>query len=588
MPSPSSVSIACASAFWGDTPFAVRQILREPKLDYIVFDYLSEVTMTLLARQKKRDPQTGYAADFLSDVIVPHLQTCKKRGIRLVANAGGCNPQALKFKIEEFAKQHSLGVKVAVVDGDDLTSRMPSDFTDLDGIRHVGRVPISANAYLGAPGLVAALETGADVVLSGRVVDSSLVLAPLVHEFNWAWSDFDLLAQGSLAGHIVECGAQACGGNFTDWAKVPGQDDIGFPIVHVENNGSFTVTKTPRSGGMVTTATVAEQIVYEIGDPKNYLLPDVNCDFSHVVLNSTNENTVQVTGARGRAPSQVYKVLATVQEGWKISATAFIAGGNAKAKAQAVGRAIVARCERLLSEDGVSGFSETRIETLGSHDQVTLRISAVHSRAEALEVLAKEIAPAATSLAPGLANLFSGRATPVPRIAIISFLWPKDSFEILVDCDGATKAVQLPAVSVEKIENGSTSRIVAPLLSGSGLKEVPLERIAYARSGDKGDNVNIGVIARNPKLFDILKSELSDAKVEAFFADELSGARGSSPNVQSWELPGFNALNFVLNKCLGGGGAYSLKVDSQGKAYAQRLLQMPIQVPELLLKEVGE
>jgi len=237
-----TLHIACASAFWGDTPMAVPQLLRHPKLDFIVMDYLSEVTMTLLAPLRKRDPQAGYTPDFFDDVIAPHLAILKARGIRVVTNAGGLNPAGLKERIQTFAAERGNAVKVACVNGDDLGGRpelLPKgQFT-------------SASAYLGAPGIAAALAGGADIVITGRVVDSALVVGPVMQAFGRAWDEWDFLAQASLAGHIVECGTQCCGGNFTDWASVPRPDDVGFPVLRFEADGSFVVTKPPGTGGRV-------------------------------------------------------------------------------------------------------------------------------------------------------------------------------------------------------------------------------------------------------------------------------------------------------------------------------------------------
>jgi hypothetical protein len=561
------ISIACASAFWGDSAFAVPQLLRAPHLDFIAFDYLSEVTMALLARAQKKDPQAGFAADFLTDVIEPHLAECLRRRIRLISNAGGINPTALMAKIREAAARQNLNVKVACVEGDDLrgSAALPSSAQDL----------ASANAYLGAPAVAAALAEGADVVITGRTVDSALVAGPLVHAFGWSWTDYDLLAQASLAGHIVECGTQCTGGNFTDWRRVPGQDDVGFPIVHFEAEGAFTVTKAPGTGGLVSSATVAEQIVYEIGDPRSYILPDVICDFTQVHLDETAKDEVRVSGARGRAPTPHYKVSATAQKGWRISATAFIGGGDARPKAQAIGEAILARCARLLREKKIPPFSETKLEVLGGGDEVLLRLSAAHERPEPLDVLAKEIAPAGTSLAPGVASLLGGRAHAMPRMAFSSFLVAKKDVPVFLNVDGERRSVSIPLTNGTEEASAAAER--ADSAAPAGLNTVKLERLAYARSGDKGNNVNIGVIARRAQDLPLIHQALTPASVAAFFARDFD--RQDAAHVKRWDLPGLQALNLLLKDCLGGGGSFSLRVDPQGKTFAQRLLQMQIPVP---------
>jgi hypothetical protein len=569
-----SVAIACASAFWGDTPYALRQLLREPNLNYVVFDYLSEVTMTLLARFKKKDPSQGYIPDFFTDVIEPHLKTCKERGLRLLCNAGGMNPSALKQKIEAFAESQGLKVKVICVEGDDLLSegRLKAQVTDMNGRPWEEQALLSANAYLGAPALAEALKQGADVVLCGRCADSSLVLAPLVHEFGWEWTNYDLLAQGSLGGHVLECGTQCTGGNFTDWEEVSLATDVGFPILRFEPTGEFVVTKAPDTGGLITRDSVAEQILYEIGDPGAYVLPDVICDFRHLRLEPQGENSLKVSGARGREPTASYKVSATAQKAWKISATAFMAGGDSRKKGTVVGRQLFERCDRLLKENGNTSYLETRLEVLGSGDDgVLLRLSAAHGDPQALDVLAKEIAPAATSMAPGLCNLLGGRAQATPRIALISLLVEKSAVEIKVN----GQAFQLPASG--RGEAPSTPAWKPVSLNSMTKTLLPLYKLACARSGDKGNHVNIGLIARRPEYFEILKSEMTPEKVAEFFTTDFDDPR--STKVRGWELPGFHSLNFLIENCLGGGGAYSLKIDPQGKAFAQRLLQMRIAVP---------
>lgn len=413
-----TISIACASAFWGDTPFAVTQLLTEPDLNYIAFDYLSEVTMALLARAQKKDPSLGYASDFLSDVIEPHLQTCLKRKIKLISNAGGINSPALMKKISESAKRLGLNVKISCVTGDDL--RGSPHLTDTQ--KNFSTV----NAYLGAAAIKKALDEGADIVLTGRTVDTALVTGPLMHGFAKSWDDYGFLAQASLAGHILECGTQATGGNFTDWRQVPDPHNVGFPIARIESNGRFHITKPAGTGGLISTATVAEQLIYEIGDPHNYLLPDVTCDFSEVKLNALSPTQVEVTGARGQAPTSKYKVSATEQKGWRVSATAYLGGGEAIEKARHVGQVILKRVSQQLPALGLKPFSETLIETLGGGEHALLRISAAHDNPSALDILAKEVAPAATSLAPGIANLLGGRAHAVPRMAFSSFLIEKN------------------------------------------------------------------------------------------------------------------------------------------------------------------
>lgn len=573
------ISIACASAFWGDTPYAVPQLLNDPELNYICFDYLSEVTMTLLARIKKKDPKLGYIQDFLTDVVTPHLKTCIDRKIKLISNAGALNPTALKHQIDEIAKAQGLNVKVVCVMGDDLLSasnsisKGPQRITDLEGKSWTTDSFLTANAYLGAPAIVEALKLDADIVITGRTVDTALALAPLVFEFDWSWEDFDKLAQGSLAGHIVECGTQCTGGNFTDWSQIPQSENVGFPIIRANSDSSFKITKAPNTGGLVSPATIAEQIVYEIGDPKHYLLPDVICDFTHVQLESLNGNEVKVMGARGRAPSPHYKVSATMQDGWKLSTAAVMKGGNVQAKGTHLNQSLIQRAQNLLAAEGLLPFTEVISECLGEGDTTVLRVSAAHTDFKALEILAKEVAPSATSLMPGLTSLLGGRARPSPRIALVSYLIEKDQVQPQIFVDQKPVDIKVPKIS-KPFSAPTRADWNSPLKASSTRPRVKLEQLAYARSGDKGNDVNIGVIARSPTYLDVLKEQLTPSRVAEFFQSDFDDH--SKAVVLAWELPGINALNFLLKDCLGGGGSYSLKSDPQGKAYAQRLLQLPV------------
>src|SRR5438034_521452 len=396
------VRIGCAAGFWGDSPLAARQLVERADIDFLVFDYLAEVTMSILARARARTPELGYATDFAEAVIPDIVGDLAARKIRLVCNAGGVNPRACRDAVAAVARAAGLDVKIAVVLGDDL---MP-------GLESPRRQPIvemftgeplpdrllSANAYLGALPIARALDAGADIVITGRCVDSALALGPLIHAFGWAMDDHDRLAAGTLAGHIIECGAQSTGGLFTDWQQVSEWSDIGYPVVECRPDGRFVVTKPPGTGGLVTPATVAEQIVYEIGDPTAYHVPDVACDFSQVRLTQQGTDRVLVEGASGRPPTPYYQVSATSLDGYRLSTTLTIGGREAAAKAQRTGEALLARARRAFAARGYGDFSETNIELLGAEHsygpharhqatrEVVLRLSARHPKREALEL----------------------------------------------------------------------------------------------------------------------------------------------------------------------------------------------------------
>jgi hypothetical protein len=588
------VKIGCHSAFWGDSNEHASQLVHEAEVDYLVGDYLSEITMSLLARARAADPSAGYAADFVRSVG-PLLAEMRRRGIRLVTNAGGINPRACRDALAAAAAAQDVVLRIAVVEGDDL---MPQ----LDEIRrHAPRemfskaafpaAPLSMNAYLGATPIARALGAGADVVVCGRCVDSALTLGVLLHEFGWSTEDYDLLAAGSLAGHVIECGTQATGGVFTDWERVfGGWDRMGLPIVECTSDGAFAVTKPDGTGGLVSPGTVAEQILYELGDPGAYVLPDVVCDFRDVRVEQTGDERVRVTGARGRVPTASYKVSATYPDGHRLVATLVIAGWDAAAKARATGEAIFRRVTRLLAQRGLAPFSDERIEVIGAeeaygpkaraHDarEVVLRIGARHPERRALDLLAGEIAPAGVSMAQGTTGLGSGRPTPSPVVRLFSFLIDKGRVPVSVDVDGQVFAIA-PVVA----SGPSEPREPAHSADGVGADDpqegaehsipVPLRALAFGRSGDKGDTCNIGVIARRPEYWALIGEQLTSERVADFFAHYVSGG------VTRYELPGLLAYNFVLENALGGGGIASLRYDPQGKAFAQMLLDETIDVP---------
>jgi len=313
------VRIGGASGFWGDSAEAAPQLVKSGNLDYLTFDYLAELTMSILSRARAQDPAAGYARDFVEVAMASVLREVVDKGIKVLSNAGGVNPRACAEALQRLAQAQGLVLKIAVVEGDDALSRLDEfraeDVRDIHSGQPLPARVMSANAYLGALPIVEALQQGAQVVITGRCVDSALPLAALMHEFGWSAQEYDLLAAGSLAGHLIECGPQATGGLFTDWEMVEGWDNIGYPIIECSADGSFVLTKPAGTGGLVSPATVGEQMLYEIGDPADYQLPDVRCDFTAVRMTAVGPDRVLVEGARGQAPSPSYKVSATYVDG---------------------------------------------------------------------------------------------------------------------------------------------------------------------------------------------------------------------------------------------------------------------------------
>ncbi|MDO7895539.1 acyclic terpene utilization AtuA family protein [Pseudomonas citrulli] len=588
---PRTIRIGCASAFWGDTSSAAAQLVEGGALDYLVFDYLAEVTMSILAGARLKDPQAGYATDFI-DVLAPLLPRLHSDRIRVISNAGGVNPLACAAALQAACDQAGVPLKIAVLLGDDLQGQ--SDRLAGQGIREMFSgepLPlacVSSNAYLGAPGIVEALRLGADIVITGRVVDSAVVSAALVHEFGWAWHDYDKLAQAALAGHLIECAAQCTGGNFTDWREVPDYEHIGFPIVDVSADGQFIVTKAPGTGGLVTPLTVGEQLLYEIGDPQGYLLPDVICDFSQVRLIQQGKHAVRVHGARGLPPSDQYKACATWLDGYRCTATCLIAGIDAVAKAERVSQAIIAKTSEMFSQRGWAPYSEVNVELLGSeatygqHGQrqdtreVVLKLAVRHPDRQALVLFSREIAQAATGMAPGLTGMIGGRPTVSPLIRLFSFLTDKARCPLEIEFQGRRHPCALPPLDALHAGDLPLAADV-PKPQGRADASVPLVKLAVARSGDKGNHANIGVMAREPEYLPWIAEALTPEVLVDWMSHVLDPLLG---RVERWYLPGTHSLNFLLENALGGGGAASLRSDPQGKAFAQQLLDIQIPVPQ--------
>jgi hypothetical protein len=594
---PKTVRIGCHSGFWGDTETAAVQLVRHGKVDYLVSDYLAEVTMSIMAAQKLRNPQAGYATDFVTAVMAPLAGEIAAQKIKVVTNAGGVNPLACREAVFKACEAAGVKLKVAVVLGDDILPR--ADEFRAAGIREMdtgAELPakiVSMNAYLGGFPIARALAEGADVVITGRCVDSAVTLGALIHAFDWGAEDLDRLAAGTLCGHIIECGAQCNGGNFTDWRLVPDYDNMGFPIAEVSADGSFVLSKPDNTGGLITTATVAEQMLYEIGDPRAYMVPDVVCDFTNATYEQVGKDRVRVSGAKGRPPTDTYKVSTTWSDGFKFSSIFMLGGREAVAKGTHSAESIIKKTRRMFAEKGMADYRDVSIEVIGGeetygphsrmHDarEVVVKIAAKHEQKEALSLLGREISPMSTGGVVGMTGSFgAGRVSPSPVIRMFSCLVPKSWVPVTVDVDGHRIALQEGARSGGfKLSSLPAEAPPAPRLGGETI-EVPLVALAYGRSGDKGDNANIGIFARKPEYEPILDSEVTEEAVAHYFAHRIEGP------VMRWRLPGINGFNFLLRQALGGGGMASLKADPLAKAFAQMLLDMPVRVPAELGREL--
>ncbi|MEL7449888.1 MAG: acyclic terpene utilization AtuA family protein [Pseudomonadota bacterium] len=583
--------IGGAVGYWGEAPVATPQFLDAACVDYIIYDYLAEITLSIMARQRAADPEAGFATDFVSAVVKPNLRRIAEQGVKLIANAGGVNPAACARRVGEVAAALGIDVKVAVVEGDDLLGRreaLVEDYTDMftgEPLPPADAIA-SANAYLGAFPVARALDAGADIVITGRCVDSALALGPCIHEFGWKTDDYARLAAGSLAGHLLECGPQSTGGNFTDWDTLDGPlDAIGYPVAHIAADGAMVITKPSGTSGAVTVGTVSEQLLYEIGDPQAYELPDVVCDFSKVSLVQDGVDRVRVTGATGRAPSPHFKVSVTALDGFRGGTLFTFYGLDAAGKAQAFADSALRRARAALGSMSLPDFSETSVEVLGAGgNEVVVKIAVRHPEAKGVGVLLKTLAGLGLSAPPGLAAFAGGRAKPTPVLRLHSFLIERDAVPATVHVDG--QAIECVHAAGEPFDAAALQRPVQPAAveDTNAFVDVPLIALAWGRSGDKGDKANIGIIARDAEYLPYLWAALTPEAVACRFADLLDPNRGS---VDRYLLPGSSAINLLLHAVLGGGGVASLRNDPQGKGYAQLLLNLPVPVPAAVANTVG-
>jgi hypothetical protein len=590
------VRIGGASGAWGDSPGALGQLVGAG-VDYLMMDYLAEVTMSLLARARMKDPHAGYPPDFIAYLksVLPEIE---RQGVKVSTNAGGVNPSGCKRALEAVIAELGLSLRVAVVEGDDvmpLTGRLRAG-----GLRetvsgdHLPDRLLTANAYLGALPIKAAFDGGADIVITGRCADSALALGILMHEFGWATNDYDRLGAGSLVGHILECGPQATGGTFSDWETVPDWHNIGYPIAECQSDGSFVVSKPDGTGGLIVPGVIAEQALYEIGDPAAYLLPDVTADFSNVRLTQVGPDKVLVENARGRPPTNQYKVSATYQDGYRAVATVSIVGPNAALKAERTGKTLIDRARMIFKQKGLPDFTATHIEALGAEAsygaksaarasrEVLLRLVVEHADRGALEIFARELGSVGLSCAPGTTGIYTGRPKPTPVVRLFTFLLDKSLLgrpRIQIG-DGPMMDVDVPFQGGYASAKPTTVP-TADVVPNEMTIELPLARLAYARSGDKGNSANIAIIARKPKYVPLLRRELTPERILEHLGHLVGG-----PAVR-FEAPGLNALNFLISDALGGGGMASNRIDPQGKAYGQMALEMVVNVPKSWAEELA-
>ncbi len=600
------IVIANCGGFWGDDPTAARRQVEGGPIDYLVMDYLAEVTMAILQKQKVKRPELGYAGDFLTqlrDVLV----ACMEKGVTIIANAGGVNPHACAAAVEALAAELGVAdkVKLGVVAGDDL-------FDDLDAIISSGQAlanmetgrPISdirpqvqsANVYIGAPSIVRALELGANVIVAGRVTDTSVALAPMIHHFGWAADDWDKLAAGVVAGHIIECGCQCTGGNFTDWHLVPDHRNMGYPLVEASADGTFVVTKHPGTGGLVSVHTVSEQLLYEMGGPA-YLSPDCIARFDSIELTQEGPDRVRVSGIAGEAPPELLKVAVSYSDGYRSVGRLLLSGPDTLRKANKVAEVFWS------AAGGADTYDESSTQFIGwdaSHPSLAAEEPSevlvqfgVRDRDRAK--IEKNFAPMVVGV---MLQALPGMTVPAdqgrPRTAEVVAHWPaliaRDAVKATVTVGGTTEPVSSAAAAYSDVRlapaplnKATPADDATPLdqLPASDSVTVPLMQLCIGRSGDKGDTGNVGLRARSPEIYHWIAANITAEVVKQHFKGICNG------EVERFELPNLLGLNFLLHESLGGGGANSLRFDAQGKTFSQYLLSIPVTVPAALVATAG-
>ena len=435
-----TIRIANGQGFWGDSLEAPVEQVRRGPVDYLGLDYLAEITMSIMQKQRARDPRQGYARDFVAMIerILPDLV---ERNIKVIANAGGVNPEACRDAVIEVARRTGFGgkIKIGIVAGDDILHRLDDfisrgvELKNLDTGEPLSTVRPrvqSANVYFGGHPVAECLGQGGQIVICGRVTDTGLSLGPMIHEFGWAADAWDLLSAGTIAGHTVECGAQCTGGNcLIDWQQIPNLADVGYPVIEAHPDGSFVITKHEGTGGRITVASIKEQLVYEMGDPREYITPDCVADFTTIQLEQEGENRVRFSGIKGRPATDLYKVSISYSAGWKAIGSLVYAWPDAYKKAQAADRVLRERLERLdLKFDSVLtefvGVNACHGPLSGEPSpdiaEVTFRIGVRSNDKMAVERFTREVAPLVLNGPPTVTGFAGGR----PKVEEIIAYWP--------------------------------------------------------------------------------------------------------------------------------------------------------------------
>ena len=581
--------IGNCSGFYGDRFAAMREMLDGGELDVLTGDYLAELTMLILFRSKMKDPAKGYATTFLRQ-LEDCLGTAWEKGVRIVANAGGLNPAGCAAAVRELAARLGLRVNVAHVEGDDLLPRVKelagpdgTGLANLDTGKALTAEPLTANAYLGGWGIAAALDSGAQVVVTGRTTDAALVIGSAAWWHRWHPDSWDALAGALVTGHILECGAQATGGNYSFFTDIPGNEHLGFPLAEVAEDGSAVITKHPDTGGAVTVGTVTAQLLYEIGPPV-YLNPDVSADFGTINLSQDGPDRVLVSGVRGLPPPATTKVCLNLVGGFRNSMTFLLTGLDVEAKADLVKRQLapalagvesvtwtLARTDRDDPETNEQAVASLRVTV---KDPDAKKIGRPFSSA-AVEIALASYPGCTLTSPPGDATMY-GVYWPA--------LVPNDEVEQVVVLDDGSRVAVPAAPHTERHVPASSGRGVPPAGGRPSTREVlraPLGTLVGARSGDKGGNANVGVWTETDESFDWLSRGLTVEKFKELLPET------KEYDVERFELPNIRALNFVVHGLLGEGVAAGTRQDPQAKGLGEWLRSRHVNIPIDLLEQEG-
>jgi hypothetical protein len=579
------VIIANCSGFFGDRLSAAKEMIFGGPIDVLTGDYLAELTMALLFRQKMKNPAQGYVPTFLRQ-MEEIMGECLARSIKVVANAGGLNPRGLADELKKIADKLGLAPKIACIEGDDLMERLGKlqaqgeAFIHLDKgipLKDAGAVPITANAYLGGWGIAEALQRGADIVVSGRVADASLVVGPAAWWFGWKKDDWDQLAGAVVAGHIVECGAQATGGNYSFIEEIPSFLRVGYPIAEIYKDGTSVITKHPGTGGLVSVDTVKAQLLYEIRDPK-YLTPDVSARFDTINISQEAPDRVKIVGVRGEAPPETTKVCINCLGGYRNSMTIVLTGLDIERKAKIFEDALFDN----IGGRGQYAVEEVQLVKSNKDDPLTNDEAFAYLRVSVMDPDQKKVDRFSAKIVElGLANIPGFTATAPPAKGTPAILhWPAiiseravtqritmNGEEFTVDFTVPTSSGKAPEIPTVKLPPAPSGKLV----------RIPFGRIFATRSGDKGGNANLGVWAKTPEAFAFLREYLTSFRLKELLKDL------SSYEIERYEMPNLLAINFYIKGILGEGVAASLRSDPQAKTLGEYLRARIVELPESII-----